>query len=338
MYQGFCRTYLLLLWFVFFVAAPAVAQDPVFSQFYAFPLGLNPAFAGNTEGGAVALNYRNQWPGINQAYVTYAASFDQYFPYINSGFGISVLADDAGRGLYKTTDLGLYYAYNIRYNRHLNFRLGVEAGYINSRIDWNRLVFLDQLDPEFGALSPGGIPYPSNELPPEGGSSASVIDVSMGLLMYSEKFYGGISLKHLNSPQISFLEINPDLLDGLPLTFSIHAGAELDFLRIGRKGEVFIAPNAQFVKQGAFQQLNIGTIFRYFKVGTGVWYRHASANPDALIFLIEGRQDIFRISYSYDITLSALSGTGGSHEISIMINFDGGKKESRYNDCFNLFR
>ena len=330
----------LLLFFIVkgFVVGIIQGQDPVFSQFYAHPLGVNPAFAGKTEGGALALNYRNQWPGINQAYVTYAASYDQYFSYINSGFGLSVLADDAGRGLYKTTDISLYYAYHIRYNRNFQMRLGIEAGYINSRVDWSRLVFLDQLDPEFGAFSPGGLPYPTDEVPPLDGNNVSVLDVGMGMLLYNDRFYGGVALKHLNAPQFSFLKINEDLIEGLPLTFSLHGGAELDLLTLGRKGQVFISPNFQFLKQGGFNQMNIGTIFRYYKVGTGVWYRHTSVNPDALIFLIEGRQNNFRVTYSFDMTLSRLQGTGGAHEISIIVNFDNGPDESKYNDCFNLFR
>ena len=330
----------LLLFFIFatFVTGFIGAQDPVFSQFYAHPLGVNPAFAGKTEGGSVALNYRNQWPGINQAYVTYAASYDQYFSYINSGFGLSVLTDDAGRGLYKTTDVSLYYSYNIRYNRNLQMRLGIEAGYINSRVDWSRLVFLDQLDPEFGALSPGGLPYPTDEIPPLDGNAVSVLDVGMGLLVYNDKFYGGLALKHLNSPQFSFLKINEDLIEGLPLTLSLHGGAELNLRTLGKRGQVFLSPNFQYLNQGGFNQLNIGTIFRYYKIGTGVWYRHTSVNPDALIFLIEGRQNNFRVTYSFDMTLSRLQGTGGAHEISVIINFDNGPDESKYNDCFNLFR
>ena len=330
----------LLLFFIFttFVAGSIHAQDPVFSQFYAHPLGVNPAFAGKTEGGSAALNYRNQWPGINQAYVTYAASYDQYFSYINSGFGLSILTDDAGRGLYKTTDLSIYYAYHVRYNRNLQMRLGIEAGYINSRVDWSRLVFLDQLDPEFGAMSPGGLPYPTDEVPPLDGNAVSVLDVSMGVLVYNDKFYGGLALKHLNSPQFSFLKINEDLIEGLPMTISLHGGAELNLITLGKRGQVFISPNFQYLNQGGFNQLNIGTIFRYYKVGTGVWYRHTSVNPDALIFLIEGRQNNIRVTYSFDMTLSRLQGTGGAHEISVIMNFDNGPDESKYNDCFNLFR
>ncbi len=339
MYVNYCEHITKVLVFLCCCASfNSYGQDPVFSQFYASPLRLNPAFAGNTEGGKVALNYRNQWPNINQAYVTYAASYDQYFPYLSSGFGLSILADDAGRGLYKTIHASALYSYNARFNRNLNLRLGLEAGYINSRVDWSRLVFLDQIDPEFGAISPGGLPYPSEEVPPETGNSVGVFDVSVGVLMYTPIFYAGLSLKHLNSPKFSFLKINEDLSPGLPVAISLHGGAEVDILRVGRGSQIYMVPNFQFLKQGEFSQLNVGTIFRYGKFGTGAWYRHASANPDALIFLVEGRQDIFRIAYSYDLTLSSLSGTGGAHEISIIMNFDTGGSESKYNDCFNLFR
>ncbi len=324
---------------VLLVGNYTMAQDPVFSQFYAAPLELNPAFTGGTEGGKIGLNYRNQWPRLNQAYVTYSASYDQFFPFISSGFGISVLADNAGRGLYKTTDVSLYYAYVLRVDQTLQIRFGLEAGMINSRVDWSRLIFLDQIDPEFGPISPGGLPYPSEEVPPETGTSLSVFDISMGLLVFNETFYGGLALKHMNAPEFSFLKINTDLTGtGLPMRVSAHGGAEFDVLSLGRRGSVFVAPGIQYITQGDFSQLNIGTIFRYDKVGTGVWYRHTSTNPDALIFMLEGRQDQFRVAYSYDMTLSGLGDTGGAHEVSFIVNFDYGSSESKYNDCFNLFR
>ena len=52
------------------------AQDPAFSQFYANPIYLNPAFAGASPGGCprTTLNYRDQWPGIGRTYVTYSVS------------------------------------------------------------------------------------------------------------------------------------------------------------------------------------------------------------------------------------------------------------------------
>ena len=46
------------------------AQDPQFSQFYAAPLYLNPAFAGSSELARVGINYRNQWPAMPGNFVT----------------------------------------------------------------------------------------------------------------------------------------------------------------------------------------------------------------------------------------------------------------------------
>jgi type IX secretion system PorP/SprF family membrane protein len=329
----------ILPWYLVVLSLVTIqAQDPVFSQFYASPLHLNPALAGTSGNGQVFLNYRNQWPSINQAYVTYAASFDQFYDDINSGFGVSVLADVSGRGLYKTTTGHLSYSYKVRFRKSLQMRLGISAGLINSRIDWAQLIFPDQLDPEFGAVSPGGLPFPSDEAAPEGGNAVSVLDASTGLVIFNETFYGGLTLKHLNAPRFSFLQVNDQLSGGLPLSISLHGGAEIDLLKTKNGRDVFVSPNFQYIRQGALSQLNIGTIFRYYKIGTGAWYRHSSANPDALIFLLEGRQNNFRVAYSYDFTLSKLSNSGGAHEISFLIVFPKEQKESRYNDCFNLFR
>ena len=40
------------------------AQDAMFSQFYANPLYLNPAFAGSNVCPRISLNFRDQWPSM----------------------------------------------------------------------------------------------------------------------------------------------------------------------------------------------------------------------------------------------------------------------------------
>ncbi len=72
------------------------AQDPQFSQFYAAPLYLNPAFAGSNQASRAIANYRNQWPNFQANFITYAASFDHFFRKYNSGIGILAMADREG--------------------------------------------------------------------------------------------------------------------------------------------------------------------------------------------------------------------------------------------------
>jgi type IX secretion system PorP/SprF family membrane protein len=79
-------------------AKDAIAQDPQFTQFYANPLYLNPAFAGAKRCPRVNMNYRNQWPAISGTFVTYNASFDMHIDALHGGIGGYFMADSRWRG------------------------------------------------------------------------------------------------------------------------------------------------------------------------------------------------------------------------------------------------
>lgn len=336
-----------LLSFVLFLCSVSFlqAQDPVFSQFYAAPLQLNPAFAGVTYAPRVTLNYRNQWPSLNKAYVTYAVAYEQTLETLNSGIGLMAMADDAGDGTYKTNRFAAVYGYKVQVGNEFAVKLGIEAGIMQASVDWDRLVFLDQLNPETGSVDPFGNPNETGEIRPENLTNTK-FDVSAGLLAYGGNFYGGIAVKHLNRPDESLLLVNDNLNVGLPLRTTIHAGAEIS-LSTGnnRRGDAFISPNIMYIKQADFGQINAGAYAGFGRVYAGLWYRHALTNGDAVIGLVGFREGIFRIGYSYDVTVSSLAlyGSGGAHEISVSINFDESdsvkkrRKASRYNDCFKMF-
>lgn len=342
------RQILRLTIFLLFGTAVLHAQDPMFSQFYSTPLVLNPAFAGTTYAPRISASYRNEWPTIadngNTAYSTYAVSYEQFVPALNSGFGLLVLADNAGGGLIKTTDFSAAYAYRIDVNDEFHIKLGINAGFRQSNVAWDKLVFLDQLDPVTGAVDPLGNPNPSNEIRPEE-LNKTIFDVGTGLLAYGSQFYGGISLQHLTTPDEGFLNVNTGLTNGLPLRLSLHGGAQF-IVKEGNKRQPasFISPNILFLKQGDQGQVNLGAYYSMGLVFAGGWYRHAFSNSDAIIALVGFQYDIFKIGYSYDYTVSALSPSGGSHEISLVINLDNSKNlqrkrfAERYNDCFKIFR
>lgn len=321
-------------------------QDPVFSQFFSTPLQLNPAFAGVTYAPRITLNYRNQYPGWPNAYATYAATYEQSVEALNSGFGLIVLSDAAGDKLYKSTRISGVFGYKVRIKREHVVKFGVQAGIIQSSIDWDRLVFPDQLDEIYGETDSGGNPIISEESRPESLNKITP-DISAGIMYYSPDFHIGFSVKHLNSPDESLLQINNNLQAGLPLRFTVHGGYEITLDQgNNRRPPTFISPNLMFVKQGDFGQINGGVYAGMRQFFGGLWYRHTFSNPDAVIALIGYRVGVLRFGYSYDLTISNLAsapgGTGGTHEISLSFNFEDSKEfkrkkaAMRSTDCFNF--
>ena len=81
MIENNLKIFFILLVIRFFIAETS-AQDYTYSQFYANPLYLNPAMAGSEYCPRLILNYRNQWPSLPEAFVSYSASFDRYSEFL----------------------------------------------------------------------------------------------------------------------------------------------------------------------------------------------------------------------------------------------------------------
>ena len=106
---------ILLISICVFTSFDTKAQDPAFSQFYANPLYLNPAFAGAAPKGAprTNLNYRDQWPGIGRTFVTTSVSYDKHVDKVGGGLGVLVLNDRSGDGNIQLNTASLIYSYNL---------------------------------------------------------------------------------------------------------------------------------------------------------------------------------------------------------------------------------
>jgi len=219
-------------------------------------------------------------------------------------------------------------------------KTGIEASGVQVNYDWNRFIFPDQLDDEFGSVSPGGTPYPSTELPPDD-PSVSYFDVSFGVLAYSKDLYVGLSIKHLNTPNEQVLTSSDGFDNGLPTKYILMAGGEIPLgRRNNQQFRPFLSPNVLFVKQANFYQINLGLYGGFSTFFAGLAYRHAGRNSDALITSIGFRQGMYRIGYSFDYTVSQLGiQSGGAHELAFQLRLDALKSEEKsYNDCFELFR
>ncbi len=297
------------------------SQDPHFSQYYANPVYLNPAFAGTSVCPRIIMNYRNQWPSISGSYVTYSASFDQHVDNLSGGVGLSFITDKAGEGTLNTNIISGVYSYRLQVSRFFSIKAGFQASYFQKSIDWEKLTFGDQIDPRYGFV------YYTQETKP-GDLTKGTADFAAGILGYGESIYGGVAVHHLTEPNEGFFSVSK-----LPMKITAHIGGIIDLQQHRRRRKIedpTISPNLLFMKQGDFEQLNYGMYFNKYPLVGGVWFRQGFDNPDAFIALIGIQTSVVKIGYSYDVTVSKLSNaSGGAHEVSFAMQFGCKPKKKR---------
>lgn len=312
------------------------AQDPQYSQFYANPLYLSPAFAGSSLVPRVGVNYRNQWPALDATFVTYSASFDYYFPRVNSGVGLIINRDQQGFAKLNSTDVGAQYAYQLQLGERVALRAGVQLSYVMRSVNFFDLTFGDQYTDRGFTGGPSGEPLLDNA------ANLSYFDFSSGGLLYSDRAWLGVSGHHLNRPSQSFVDGD----SRLPIKMTVHAGYKFPLDNETRSGlaqnvlarEKSISFATLYKAQGKFDQFDVGTYLTYEPVVFGLWYRGLPIkktelglnNNDALIFLVGFKQEGLSIGYSYDLTISNLgTSTGGAHEISASYEFPAAQPKRR---------
>jgi len=294
------------------------AQDPTFTQFYANPLYLNPAFAGSNKCPRISMNYRNEWPNLSGNYVTYSASYDKYIKNIKGGLGLLATHDQQGRGTISTSMLGLIYSYHLKVNRKFTLLFGARAAYYQKSLDVTKLTFGDMIDPRKGFI------YNTGDILQN--ASRQFFNASIGALGFSKNFYAGLALHHINQPNESMIT-NGSSPQKMRIT--AHAGAIITLVK-GARGtkSTTLMPNIIFQYQQGFMEMNIGTYVKHGSLTFGTWFR----NKDAFILSLGIQTKSFRVGYSYDITVSKLNnGTSyGSHEVSMGFNLSCGEKPTAF--------
>ena len=187
-----------------------------FSQFYAAPLVLSPSYTGMIQGSRVVLNYRDQWPSIPGTFTTYAASYDQYFSKMNSGIGVLVIRDQAGSGNLNLTDIGLLYSYDLKINRYWRVRPGIKFEYGQRGIEFEKLVFGDQIDLDN--------PTTTSSLDASPTSKVGYIDVDASVLAYSSKIWAGFTAEQLLRPNQSLYKYD---VGRIPIKYVVFGGYKL---------------------------------------------------------------------------------------------------------------
>jgi len=337
MLRKFYWTFLTVFWLL--GSSTLSAQDVQYSQFYSAPLYLNPALTGSTELTRVGINYRNQWPGLNNSFNSYSAYIDHYIFDYNSGVGVIFNGSQESMANLSTVEVGLNYAYRLKISDKLYFRLGAQASYMVRDAFFSNLVFGSMID-----IISGGVVGDFRDLLQEAGvpidSRHSFFDYAAGGLFYNDKFWLGGSVHHLTEPNISFIDVETSILKR---KFSLQGGYKASLVPGGRDyltnafQERSISFAFNYKQQDPFNQLDLGTQLSLHPLVVGIWYRgmptkNGLPNNESIIGLVGVSLDSgLDLGYSYDFSISKLGqrNTGGAHEISVRYNFFFGDPKSR---------
>ena len=277
-------------------------QDPQFTQYMFNPSSFNPAVAGEMDAWVSTLNVRNQWVNLPGAPISQI--FTSHIPIykISSGAGLVVMNDIAGQQ--RNTGLTAMYACHKRF-RTSTLSRGVSGGFVQQQLNGGKLItptgnyegIVDHNDPNLPVTT-------KTELLP---------DAAAGLYFFGKNLKIGASATHLLLPLQASKETAETDVQYNPNAY-VYVGYDIDVT-----DRLIITPSVLYKTDLKASIVDINTIFTFNQnILAGASFRgYANSRYDAAA-LIAGLNvtDNWRISYSYDITLSELNSvSAGSHEV-----------------------
>lgn len=329
--------YKIAVWLVLFLAfiRHTEGQDMNYSQYFSVPIYYNPAYTGISTGLRARFLYRSQWPALPvslKSYLFTADLGDRLLPGAG-GIGLIISQDSPGFGLINNFNASLNVAARITINENLLANVGIKAGILQRRINWEDLIFPSQLDPYLGIDKPS--PYnatePGKRLVPDFGAGGVLQFRTPDDFMYGN---AGFGIDHIFQPDVSFLSngesVYPRKFTGqFEITFNTSSKGFGNYSASSSGGDDGwrISTGAIYQNQHNLGALQIGLTVLKYNIYVGTWYKNTfGQNTNSALAVLGGYRYNFdgnisvRAMYSYDIQISRpLQGTGGAHEISLVI-------------------
>jgi len=325
----------------------ASAQDHIYSQFFNAPLYLNPSLTGQFEGD-IRMNmlYRNQWSGLSGTLSYINASADLNIPNFGGGIGLQFNRSSEGTAFLVKNNIAASYSYSVGSDDFV-LSFGIQAGFTNRQINWNKLVFSDQIDNRLGYI-PGSIS--GAQLPDM--ANKFFFDPAAGINLVYGSFMAGLAMHHINEPDESFSGAQAKL----PRRITANASYRLPLSRnynYGSDDGSYLIPSVVYYKQGNVSSMSAGAQFKYKGVNTGLWYRTAGeGGPDAIVVSLifdifsGGRSrngEKLRLGISHDATTSKINytNTNGTTEASVGYEkyFENSSSYNKFNGlrCYDFY-
>ncbi len=287
-----------------FTITALAQQDIQFTQFMNNKLYYNPGVAGTS--GSICINavHRSQWVGFENAPTTQNINAEIPVKAVHGAFLINITNDQIG--FFRDIKAGIGYSFNTSLAGGV-LGLGIQVDFINKGLTDGQWIppdgQLGNLDPNLGLLT-----NDNTTMTPE---------LNFGAYFTRPDFYVGISSSQL-------LSAKAELQSQIPSQITEIKGERHYFLMGGYNWDI---PNTAIQLQPAILaktdlnspvQLDINASALYNnRLWGGLGYRLQDAFSVMLGYYILPN---LRLSYSYDLTTSALqTASSGSHEV--MVNY-----------------
>ncbi|MBE9583566.1 PorP/SprF family type IX secretion system membrane protein [Mucilaginibacter sp. JRF] len=331
----------LLVLVLLLTAAKGFAQDHQYSQFFNAPVYLNPALNGQFEGQLrMSLTYRNQYSTIPGNLNYLSATIDYNIPRFGGGFGLMFTRSSEGTAYLRKNSIMGVYSYSVGSDDYV-LSFGLAAGATNRSVDMSKLVFGDQIDPNYGI-----IPGQQTSADLLAYNSRFYFDSSFGINLVTGGFMVGAAAFHLNRPNESFTGTPVKL----PMRISTHASYRIDLNKYDNLDDYeksFVIPSVVYYKQSNINSYSAGIQYKRRSVNAGLWYRGGGDGPNAVVVsfifdIFKNREtgDRLRVGVSHDVPMSKLSygGTSGTTEGSVVYETPGdGDSNFKFNGALRCY-
>jgi type IX secretion system PorP/SprF family membrane protein len=289
------------------------AQDAYFSQFFMNPTYMNSAYTGSMKVPRVSVQYRNQWPGMGNAYIDYFAAFDAYLPRIKGGAGFLVYNDVQGDGVYSETTFKAMFSKEIILSRDWTMYGSISAGGKLNSLNFNRLTFASDI---YGL---------SAENPPDN-ANRFIPDFGTGLLFFNDKYFFGVAVDHLSQPDQSLYS---DGWSPLKRKYTVHFEWSYPWFHSGHLRKLLkITPNVVIQSQGSQHNITYGFYANHRGITAGVWNRITTQKNTDLILMAGyvGKQMKTAVSYDFNVNGVGLYSHGAVEiSVSYLLKYPGRK-------------
>ena len=343
-----------IITFCYILSFQLNAQDVSFSQFDLNMLYMNPALAGFEQDFRILTARRNQWVGISENFNSNIIEFNLSANLkkrrisggeINWTGGIYFIEDRANT-VFKSYNIGIVpWTFHFQLPKSMYISMGIQNTLRFNTLDWNNLVFTDQINDYNNTISASNVELPAFY------SQNSFLDPSFGLILTkhtnqnkksNNTSFIGFAWHHLYPPIESFYNDQSNITR-IPQKFTFHGQYIGSFNDFVTQSFNFWKVSYKHTKQGsnAIQKDDIGlslSLANSIQLEGGVFYRisrqikegeiKASVMSESIIPIIRLRMGMgsnlgMELSYSYDYNFSKLNNINAvaTNELALNIYF-----------------